>query len=584
MRQKLSMKLRSILFLILCFNISSFLAQKNGLIYSSNELLSTKEKSILLNNRVNKLVEKINVNLLVLKKNNKIELQFADKHYEVNTAKITVRGINNFSWVGENLLKDGNIMITVLNGNIQGLITKGLEVYRIITTVSGEYVVIKIDQSKYPEEKCLKEPDNVLIQSQKREVEVEKKGINNKLNNTCKVRLAVLYTPAAESNVVNIKNHIQLAVDETNQSFINSDVNFRVELAYLEKTNYVEVDYLTDLNKFITNGDGVMDEIHSLRDKYAADICILINEDIDVCGVAKTTLATDQKAFCIVDYDCATGYYSFAHEVGHLMGCEHDYYVENSVGDAHGYVNLSQGWRTIMAYNKECSDNGKNCVRLQYWSTPNVNYGLEVMGTHTTENCVLMLNNQASNVMSFRQPINNLLLTNIDILNGVYADVNAQYNVETNGNVIVNNGMELNVFATKEIVLKPGFEALLGSEFNVATKSIAACGVMSSSKLKYNEDEDLLKNKEDENYSLTIYPNPTNNDININYKLKTNEQISIKIVGFLGRTILSLKTNEFLKPGSYSNKVSLSGLSAGVYFVQILTTKKTINKKIVVQN
>ena len=43
-----------------------------------------------------------------------------------------------------------------------------------------------------------------------------------------------------------------------------------------------------------------------------------------IVGQADAIYADASSAFAIVDYDCATGYYSFGHELGHLQGARHD--------------------------------------------------------------------------------------------------------------------------------------------------------------------------------------------------------------------------------------------------------------------
>jgi hypothetical protein len=50
---------------------------------------------------------------------------------------------------------------------------------------------------------------------------------------------------------------------------------------------------------------------------------MIINQS-DYCGLADAIMANASTAFAIVHYDCATGYYSFAHELGHLQGARHD--------------------------------------------------------------------------------------------------------------------------------------------------------------------------------------------------------------------------------------------------------------------
>ena len=83
-----------------------------------------------------------------------LSVQFDDKNYSVKKDKIKIRGVNNFSFIAKNESEDGNIILSVLDSDIQGILTKGHELYRLSTAKSGEYILTEIDQSNYPEEKC----------------------------------------------------------------------------------------------------------------------------------------------------------------------------------------------------------------------------------------------------------------------------------------------------------------------------------------------------------------------------------------------------------------------------------------------
>ena len=62
-----------------------------------------------------------------------------------------------------------------------------------------------------------------------------------------------------------------------------------------------------------------MDEVHAVRDEYAADLVGLITAHKDSCGRAWLD-ATEPYGFSITGYNCEIGDYSFAHELGHNMG------------------------------------------------------------------------------------------------------------------------------------------------------------------------------------------------------------------------------------------------------------------------
>ena len=74
--------------------------------------------------------------------------------------------------------------------------------------------------------------------------------------------------------------------------------------------------------------------------------------------------------------NCALGYHSSLHEVGHNFGCQHDAGHGHNSQYSYGYGYLlgpdwldNYGYRTVMAYN---ADGHK--TRVNFMSNPNVEY------------------------------------------------------------------------------------------------------------------------------------------------------------------------------------------------------------------
>jgi hypothetical protein len=68
-------------------------------------------------------------------------------------------------------------------------------------------------------------------------------------------------------------------------------------------------------------------------------------------GTASTSFAP--WAFNVVDQSCAAGYLSYAHEVGHNEGLQHDpanASVSPAYPYAYGYQDPSGAFRTVLAY------------------------------------------------------------------------------------------------------------------------------------------------------------------------------------------------------------------------------------------
>lgn len=216
------------------------------------------------------------------------------------------------------------------------------------------------------------------------------------------IRVMVHYTSAAANASGNISSLIDLAVAETNQGYTNSGVLIDVVLAHKGSISYTESgNFSTDLARYRGTSDGYMDSIHTTRNSVAADVGLLIINNTAYCGLASGIGSSASTAFAAVYWDCATGYYSFAHEIGHLQSARHDPATDSSNSPyayGHGYqYNGSPKWRTIMAY--ACSG---GCTRLNYWSNPNRTYNGQPMGTTTRSDNTRVLNTTRTTVAGFR--------------------------------------------------------------------------------------------------------------------------------------------------------------------------------------
>ncbi len=193
------------------------------------------------------------------------------------------------------------------------------------------------------------------------------------------IDVLVAYTPAIEAlyGKAGADALVLQAVAEANQAYTNSGMATRLNLLRSILTNYTESrDMTTDLSRLRATNDGFMDELHGLRNLYGADLVSLIENEPQYCGLSyrMATLSSSfaSSAFSIVHHSCATGYYSFAHEIGHNQGAHHN--TESATGaavfpDAYGYQAPDSTFRTIMSY--ACVG---GCVRVGHFSNANILY------------------------------------------------------------------------------------------------------------------------------------------------------------------------------------------------------------------
>ena len=300
-------------------------------------------------------------------------------------------------------------------GNIRT--SKG-DLYKIRYLKEGKYLLAKIDANKYPEDAPEVEP-----QKDPNEVSIAFDCPNT--DPASKIDVMVLYTDDARSAAGGtgaIESEILLAVEETNTAYINSNITQRLNLVYMAEVNYAETSNPdTDLAKLQGASDGILDNIHTLRDSHSADLVSLIVENMTGAsgiGYVMTTVSTswfEDYAFSVVKRTSATGNYSFGHELGHNMGAKHDCNNNSTTTPyvyAHGYYNTSPtpvgvgNWRTIMSYSPPVG----SATRICYFSNPGITYPPgatdgDVMGTSTgacQADNHLTLNNTALTVANFR--------------------------------------------------------------------------------------------------------------------------------------------------------------------------------------
>jgi hypothetical protein len=216
------------------------------------------------------------------------------------------------------------------------------------------------------------------------------------------IDVIVAYTKKAAAYYSDVKRElVDLSIEEANESFRQSGIGqVKLRLVHAYQTDYVEEgEHFDHVWRFADKNDGYMDEIHPLRDKYRADVAVLIVDDPKGCGLATRVYADAEEAFAVVHHECAVASYSVAHEIGHLIGARHDPNVDQNMTPfsyGHGYVNGTK-WRDIMSYKESCG----GCPRLPVWSSPKVMVRGEVAGTPELDNARVIAE-QAARVAAFR--------------------------------------------------------------------------------------------------------------------------------------------------------------------------------------
>ncbi len=89
----------------------------------------------------------------------------------------------------------------------------------------------------------------------------------------------------------------------------------------------------------------------------------------------------------------------------------------------------------------------------------------------------------------------------------------------------------------------------------------------------------LSTSLEDVNNVISIYPNPTNSIVTIEFESLSSDEIKIGIYNALGQEILNREISSF--SGEFKEKINLEDYSEGVYIVNIISnTGKLYTKRI----
>ena len=345
--------------------------------------------------------------------------------------RVEARAATDVSWAGSSATAEG--LFVVRGGRVTGIVQTAEGRFQVRPFGPALHTVTRLDEAALPDNSHGAAYDDVLRQSDVLGDAAHSgapalRGPDARTPAaTPAVGVVVAYTPSAReeadlavagdgSSVAAIETQAQLAIDQTNAAFANSGVLARVALVHTFETaadnspSEAASPYGTDLNDFRIDGDGRFDEIHAARTAHGGDLAALLSaarprggaED-DIVGLAYVP-ASVATAFSVSHWDFATSVATFAHELGHNFGANHNTEIAPQLRPfsyGHGAISATGDWFTIMSYSSSCSG---PCARLTAFSAPAVLEGGEPIGDETLRNVARVIDERANELAGFVGP------------------------------------------------------------------------------------------------------------------------------------------------------------------------------------
>ncbi len=179
----------------------------------------------------------------------------------------------------------------------------------------------------------------------------------------------------------------------------------------------------------------------------------------------------------------------------------------------------------------------------------------------------------------------------------------AKNKITTNGRLTIHTDADFTFESGKSITLKPGFSVQAGANFSAKVGT-------SANKSKIESEEDRIKDiiasipipeyKEfstnklkstklinteyciEKQVDISVYPNPVNDILNIEYNLNKTNLISIILINPLGFTVKEVASNQKKNKGIHKKEIFVGDLESGVYFLVIWFGKTKHMEKIII--
>ena len=508
-------------------------------------------------------------------------------------------------------MQDGaeNAIFICENGKTYGSFTFNKQAYQLYALQNSTSILMEIDQT-IPD-KCAS--FGTIGKQSNSTIPVPEATYSNQRRAACQepMRVLVLYTAQGAAAVPDINQVATLSIEQYNTALDNSAIggtlNNRLQLAGV-------VPFYSFTESADPNGDQANlrnnANAQALRNQYKADIVVLLIKlyDNGTRGtVGQNTNypdgfnipAQNSTAYALVSasYSSRQNYFTFAHEVGHLLGGRHNTDTNSNPSYTHGHVIefKRDPLQTIMGT--------ESIDRLLNYSNPNVSvwglvqttpfnaYGDQPTGSVNLANVAKRIGEVSPTVVEFRESANSLFGTvsgpnyisqsgtnTWEFVYGCKTISSTQWRISNDG---FNYGAVVGSSETYTQYVNSSNNGLMllwchatasdGSVFDA--RAYVTVGVCAGCR-EANEDASLSE--------VSLYPNPAVNELTVSFILPKEATTVIDLIDAYGRTTKTVHLGK-LEVGYQEKTLGVSDLNHGIYLCRIHTDDQLVaTQKIII--